>query len=694
MTTTIITEKPSVAREIAAIVGATERRDGYIRGNGYIVTWAIGHLVNLAMPEEYGAKGFRRENLPIVPKAFVLQPRRIKAEKGYKPDTGVLKQLRVIRESFNECDRIIVATDAGREGELIFRYIYSFLNCQKPFDRLWISSLTDKAIKKGMQQLKKGGDYDKLYFAAKARSEADWLVGINATQALSIAAGQGVFSLGRVQTPTLSMICKRYLENRDFVSIPYWQLQLQTVKGNTTFTAILNEKFECYERAVEILRRIERCNTVYVHSVDKKLINQQPPLLFDLTTLQKEANIKYDFSADKTLTIAQKLYESKLITYPRTGSRYLTDDVFESIPKLLVCLHSHQQFGEYAAGLSSLNKRSVNGKKVTDHHAIIITENHASDLPNDERKIYDMIAGRILESFSLKSIKKVTTVIFSCADIQFEAKGSELHQAGWKSVWNDKDEKEDNKLLPILIKGEKLPIDEVVLQEKKTNPKPIHTEATLLSAMENAGKEVDDVEERDAMKESGIGTPATRAAIMETLFARDYIQRKKKSLVPTEKGLAVFEAVKNKLIADVAMTGNWENSLTKIESGNLSAETFKNGIEDYTRQVTKELLDCQFPFSEENNYTCPKCKTGKVIFYPKVVKCNKPDCGFLIFRTISEKKLTDAQIGALLKLGKTPVIKGFKSKKGKLFNVVLAINEQYKTVFVFPEKKYSNYKRK
>ena len=686
----IIAEKPSVAREIAAIVGASSKEDGYMQGKGYMLTWALGHLITLAMPEDYGFTGFNREHLPIIPETFQLIPRQVKAEKGYKPDGGALKQLKIIKTVFEQCDKIIVATDAGREGELIFRYIYSHLNYRKPFDRLWISSLTDKAIKEGLQNLKAGSDYDNLYHAAKARSESDWLVGINASQSLSIAAGRGTYSLGRVQTPTLAMICKRFLENKHFVPVPFWQVKVQTEKMNIPFAAISKEKYEQKDKANEVLRLLQKGKTITVKSVERKEVNQEPPLLYDLTTLQKEANSKHGFSADKTLSIAQKLYESKLITYPRTGSRYISADVFDEIPQLIDGLKSHSHFGTYAQTMDNivLNVRSVDDKKVTDHHALIITENPAKDISGDDRTIYEMVAGRMLEAFSQKCVKDATTITLTCGDTIFEIKGSTVKQAGWRAVFNEKEEKDDEESnLPNLSEGEQLPVLQADVLEKQTKPKPLHTEASLLSAMESAGKEVENEAEREAMKESGIGTPATRAAIIETLFSRDYIRREKKSLVPTDKGLAVYDIVKDKRIADVAMTGNWENALAKIELGEMNTNTFRQATEVYTRQITTELLNTSIAVADNNACDCPKCKSGKVIFYPKVAKCNNVDCGLMVFRNRSEKELTDKQIADLLTTGKTSVIKGFKSKGGKSFDAVLKFDADYNVVFDFPEKK-------
>ncbi|KAA6300116.1 MAG: DNA topoisomerase 3, partial [Candidatus Ordinivivax streblomastigis] len=445
MKTAIIAEKPSVAREIAGIVGACAKEDGFMHGNGYMVTWAFGHLITLAMPEEYGFTGFNREHLPIIPPSFKLVPRQIREGKEYKADASALRQLKIIRHVFESCDSIIVSTDAGREGELIFRLIYTYLNCTKPFKRLWISSLTDKAIKEGLQKLKQGSDYDSLYHAAKARSEADWLVGINASQALSIAAGQGTYSLGRVQTPTLAMICKRYMENKNFVSVPFWQVRVQTEKAGIPFVALSGERYENRQNADAVLRLLQENKTLQVQSVKKKEVNQESPLLYDLTTLQKEANSKHGFSADKTLSIAQKLYEAKLTTYPRTGSRYISADVMEEIPELIKSLEQYSRFAVYAGEIKNtpLNLRSVDDKKVTDHHALIITGNMPKDLPPEEKTIYEMIAGRMLEAFSERCVKDATSITLVCGDVLFEVTGSIIKQAGWRKVFNEKEDNED-----------------------------------------------------------------------------------------------------------------------------------------------------------------------------------------------------------------------------------------------------------
>ena len=687
----LIAEKPSVAKDIARIIGATGRNDGYLSGNGYMVTWAFGHLIQLAMPEAYGVANFRRESLPVIPERFQLIPRQVKAEKGYKADPGVLKQLKVIKDVFDRCDRIIVATDAGREGEAIFRYIYSYTGCTKPFVRLWISSLTDKAIREGLENLKDGREYDNLYRSAKARSEADWLIGINATQALSVAAGQGVFSLGRVQTPTLVMICSRFLENRNFVPTKFWQLKASTASGGISFTAQSTAKWEQQPEAIAALQRVKDAGQLAVKSVERKETSQEPPLLYDLTTLQKEANTKLDFSADKTLSIAQSLYEKKVMSYPRTGSRYISEDVFDEMPGRVALLGQYPRFAGYAAGLNgvTLNRRSVNDGKVTDHHALIVTENLPGELSKDERAVYELVAGRMLEAFSGRCVKDVTTAVLSAGDTDFTVKGAVMKEAGWRGVFSGQETGEDEETvnLPPLQEGENLPISNMELLEKHTKPKPLHTESSLLAAMENAGKELEDTGLNASLKDAGIGTPATRAAIIETLFARQYIVREKKNLVPTDKGLAVYRIVKDKKIADVEMTGMWETALAKIEAGSMDADTFRKGIEVYTRQITAELLSVQLSVATGETCPCPKCGSGRILFYPKVAKCSNVDCTLTMFRNKCDKQLSDKQIVELVTKRKTGLIKGFKGKNGKAFDASLVLDGEFNVAFSFPEKK-------
>lgn len=699
----IIAEKPSVAKSIAAIVGANNKKDGYIEGNGYAVTWAFGHLVGLAMPEHYGIEGFKRENLPILPTEFKLLPRQVKEGKEYKNDPGVMKQLKVIKELFGRGDEIIVATDAGREGELIFRYIFEYIGSSLPFRRLWINSLTDRAIRDGFQTLRPGSDYNNLYASAKARSTADWLVGINASQALSISAGYGVWSLGRVQTPTLAIICSRYLENKDFKPQTYFRLKLHTAKDAVAFPALSVDKFVTRTIAEEVTAQVKAAGAVQVTSVERKEVKQEPPLLYDLTTLQKEANSKHGFSADKTLSIAQALYEAKKISYPRTGSRYISEDVLEEIPHLIAMLRSHPLFGAYIDSRfdTTLNTRSVDDTKVTDHHALIITEDPASGLSDDEQLIYDMVAGRMLEAFGERCIKENTTVSLEARGVHFSCKGSVTLVPGWRAVFNFKDEPNDSEddnttVLPALVEGDSLTIRDCEIQEKQTKPRPLHTESSLLAAMESCAKELENEEEREAIKECGIGTPATRAAIIETLFSREYIVRDKKSLVPTNKGLVVYLAVKDKKIADVAMTGQWEQALNKIASGDMDATTFHKGIEVYASQITAELLSAAIERTDNRNTCpCPKCKSGNVVIYNKVAKCQNENCGLTVWRFIAKKELTDGQLTDLLMNGKTSLIKGFvSSKTGSTFEAAIKFDADYKTVFEFPQNKGGSKKRR
>jgi DNA topoisomerase-3 len=595
----VIAEKPSVARELAKVFGATTKRDGYIEGKGYSFTWAFGHLLQLAPPQEYGFIGWRRQHLPMLPKKFKLSVRKIKTKDGFIEDPLVRKQLDIIKKLFDEATEIIVATDAGREGELIFRYIYYYLKCKKPFKRLWISSQTDEAIKEGFRNLKPGTDYDTLFNSAHCRSESDWLVGMNATQALSIAAGnRTVLSLGRVQTPTLAMICARYIETKNFVPKLFYQLSIMLDKDGQQFKAMSVASFDKKEDAQVLFDKIQDVNSGFpfgalIKDVESKPRKEPPPLLHDLSSIQQEANKKKGYTADQTLSILQSLYEGKLISYPRTGSRYIGDDVFAGIPKLIDQLKGHPEFGKSAEFLSTvpLNKRSVNAKKVTDHHAILPTGEVPYHLSSDKQAVYDMVVGRMLEAFHKECIKELTKITIESGS-EFVANGTVIRSAGWRSVLNDPEEdskSEESLSLPKVKKEELLPIVDKALVEKQTKPKPLYNEASLLKALETSGKEIEDEELRYAMKDSGLGTPATRASIIETLITREYIKREKRNLVPTDKGLAVYEVVKDQMIAQAELTGQWEKRLEEIRSG-ASVSEFKEEITTYTRTITEQLL--------------------------------------------------------------------------------------------------------
>ena len=706
MTTCIIAEKPSVARDIARIVGATSKQDGYLastpsadfqlEGRGYVVTWAMGHLIALAMPEAYGFSAYKAEDLPIRPNPFQLVVRQVRKDKEYISDPAALKQLKVIRSCFDKADRIIVATDAGREGELIFRYIYQHLGCRKPFDRLWISSLTDKAIREGLSNLKPGSHYDNLYHSAKARSEADWLVGINASRALSIVR-KGGYSLGRVQTPTLAMVCRRYIENRDFSSVPFWKLSVLMEKEGLSLKAVGKEDYESEASAQTALALLRSQSRLKVESVARrvdehgriKVTQTAPPLLYDLTALQKDANRRHGFSADKTLSIAQNLYEKKITTYPRTGSRYISEDVFEEVPVLL------RKIGMPLS--NPLNRHSVDNAKVTDHHAIIPTDETPSGLSTDETTIYQMVVNRFVEAFSPNSEEERMLVRFTDGTNTFTWKACRQISLGWKAVQKGKEveaeKKEDSdeqilSSLPTLTEGEILTLVDAEITEHKTKPKALYTEATLLSAMENAGKEVENTESKKAMAECGIGTPATRANIIETLILRDYIRREKKAIIPTEKGLAVYEIVKDKKIANAEMTGVWELALAAIEAGQMPAEKFAQGINSYVGTICEELLALSSQVQKSYpTYRCPKCGSESVGIYAKIAKCRHEGCDFHVFREVCGTLLTEDNIRDLITTGRTPVLKGLTSKAGKKFNARLVLKDDYTTTFEFEQNK-------
>lgn len=575
-------------------------------------------------------------------------------------------------------DRIVVATDAGREGELIFHYIYSFLECRKPVVRLWISSLTDKAIREGLQNLRPGEEYDNLYLSAKARSEADWVVGINASQALAIAAGRGVWSLERVQTPTLAIIYSRYLENKAFEPATYFQFKLSTAKDATLFAALSTQRFNDKEAAQSAYATVMDADKVRVVTVEHKEVKEQPPLLYDLTTLQKDANTRYDFSADKTLGITQTLYEKKHITYPHTGSRYIPEDVVAEIRPLLAALQEHPKFGREAAAVSGseIDRRNIDNDKVADHHTLLITEVAPASLPSEEQTIYNLIAGRMVEAFGGVCVKDISTARLECGGMEVVTKGTVVREGGWRKVWREPEERTDDTTaaLPALQEGDVLSVKGCDVACKQTKPRPIHTESSLLDAIETVGRSLTDEAEREAMKDSGIGTPATRAAIIETLFARDYIRREKKSLVPTDKGLAVYGIVKDK----------------KIATGEMDAFTFHRGIEVYAAQIAKELLAVKMENSQEQGgAVCPRYEK-QVVLYPKVANCQNIDYGLTVWRTIARKELTDAQITDLVTKGKTSVIKGFTKSSGETFEAAVMLDKEYKTVFDFAPRNKTN----
>ncbi|GAA4509678.1 DNA topoisomerase 3 [Sphingobacterium thermophilum] len=696
----VIAEKPSVARDLARVMGAKNVKDGYIEGNGYAFTYAFGHLVQLCTPQAYGYTTWSASNLPIIPEKFGLEVKKVRKDGKLMDDSGALKQINIIKSLLDKAEEIIVATDAGREGELIFRNIYYYLGSKVPFKRLWISSQTDKAIREGFANLKEGTEYDSLYQSARSRAEADWLIGINATQAITLAAGnRGLLSLGRVQTPTLAMICSRYLENKNFKPEPFYKIQAGFEKDNIAFKAT-SDKIDKKQVAEETIANLAVGMKAKVVKVEAKETKEQPPLLFDLTSLQQDANKKYGYSADQTLGIAQNLYEKKVITYPRTGSRYIGEDVYEQMESLFqhLAATAEESIATIAKNLigKKLNKRSVDDKKVTDHHALLVTDEKPGPMTQEQRNIYNMIAKRMVESFSDVCLKDITTVTIDAEGVGLIAKGTVIKQYGWRLSADqvempDEDKGGDeqdneNAQLPKLSAEDLLEILTLDLSERFTKPKPIHTEASLLKAMETSGKEIEDEELRQAMKDCGLGTPATRAFIIETLFQREYIKRDKKKLIPTEKGLAVYNLVKDRSIAKVTLTGKWEQKLEEIRANKVSYDVFMKHIKDYTVKITNELLQLRISFAQQEikplqkgKIKCPKCPNGQIQLYEKIAQCDHyaRGCDFKIWRTLNGVYLDEKEMKNLLEKGKTSELKGVKTKDGQLVDAPL-IFENFK----------------
>lgn len=727
---TIIAEKPSVGVEYAKITGCRTRQDGYFEGgrlNGEPcrVTWALGHLLELSEDESTKALHWKAENLPVVPERFTLAPR---AGKDRKPDPGYLKQLKVIEKLFEETDVIVNGGDAGREGEVIQRWIYDYLcernpRCRKPTKRLWISSLTDDAIRDGLKNLLPGEDFVPLYEAGMARAVADWLVGINATEALTLAVKKAnpsekrVFSLGRVQTPILALVCSRYLENKAFKPVPFWTVKLTSESRGFTFSVDSDKRFDSYGAAEAVTKRAA-VGLLTVTGAEHKNRTIEPPLLHDQTSIQQEAAKRYDMTPEETLATVQKLYEAKLVTYPRTGSRFIPKDVLNTIPERLKNLAANAQDPAIKAaatmmstiGAGSLGRRSVNDGKVTDHHALLVEKTPPGDLSGKELKIYNLIAERMLEAFAAPCQCDVLAVKFSCADEAFSASATRIVKSGWKAVRGEvlteetDDGKEPEKKLPELAVGDTLVVKKAETVQGQTKPKPIYTYDSLLEAIKTAGKDSDDDDIKAAMQNIGIGTAATRAGILKILFdVRKYIKKEGKKVIPTETGLEVYNLVKEMAIADVAMTGRWEIALTMIAEGKMRSGDFEKKIRMFTGQITSQILGSSVSggfarVAEAENITCPLCGATMKVWDTNVACINKA-CGLSAMRTIAGKTLGPSMMKNLLENGKTGLIKGFKNKEGKSFDARLKLviiekeGRKYgNTQFVFDDKKFNNKK--
>ena len=582
-----IAEKPSVAKDLAEILGAKTRRDGFFEGNGYQVTWTFGHLCTLKEPHDYNEKwkSWRLESLPIIPESFGIK---------VIEDNGVKKQFSVIENLVKSAETVVNCGDAGQEGELIQRWVLQKANCKVPVKRLWISSLTEEAIRKGFKELKEAKNYDRLYAAGSARAIGDWLLGINATRLFSTKFGKGttVLSIGRVQTPTLALIVQRQKEINAFKQEEYWELK--TIYRETEFSCQIN-RLKTREKAQKGLEYLLN-KPFEITSFEQKEGKEGNPRLFDLTGLQVEANKKKGYSAEETLKYVQSLYEKKLVTYPRVDTTYLSEDLHPKIPGILSNLEDYQAYvNPLLQKPLPKNKQIFDDKKVSDHHAIIPTGIKPGAWSMDEKIIYDMISRRFIAVFYPECKVSNTTVLGKVDELIFKATGKQILEPGWRLLYqNDKKEEEEKKAdeektLPLFTEGESGPHEPFIHQGKTTPPKP-YTEATLLRAMETAGKLVEDEEMRDMLKLNGIGRPSTRANIIETLFKRRYIEKEKKNILATETGINLIDTIQNDLLKSVELTGQWERKLRLIEKGEYEMQTFKAELIKLVRELTDEVI--------------------------------------------------------------------------------------------------------
>ncbi len=649
----VITEKPSVARDIASVLKISDRKNGYIEGRGCAITWAFGHLVTLLDPGEYdpALKKWRLDALPFIPDEFRLK---------LIDNSGVAEQFETIKRLCAEAEEIVCATDAGREGELIFRYILALSGCEdKPIRRLWLSSLTPDAIQEAFKDLKDGHAYDNLYAAAKCRSESDWIVGLNATRYYTVRHGRLgssddriLWSVGRVQTPVLAMIVQRDDEILQFRPRPFWEL---TTKYRDVVFKYSGDRFEQPEKAQALLDKITG-QPFAVTAVTGRQKKDQPPQLFDLTTLQREVNKSHGLSAADTLAATQNLYESKLVTYPRTDSRYLSADMKPRLPKIFDQLKAAraEQIAPLNLARLPFTKRIVDDKKVTDHHAIIPTGITPRKLGRNEQLVYDAITTQFIAAFYPVCIKMITTVDGASNEVRFQAKGTQVIEPGWTVLFPKKgkkqgeDEDDDDQTLPDFKKGES-GAHEPGLREGKTKPPKHFTENSLLGAMEAAGKWVDDDTLREALKERGIGTPATRAAIIETLLRRNYIRREKKQIRATDMGRCLIALVQDPLLKSPEMTGEWEEQLKRIERGEAESSGFMSGIIQYTRSLIDSGSSIRLDTDRLGD--CPLC--GKEVIKGKTAYgCSgwKDGCSFVLESRYKELELTPNQIQVLLQM--------------------------------------------
>ena len=679
----VIAEKPSVAMSLAAVLGATERKDGYLEGSGYLVSWCVGHLLELAQPEAYKEQyaKWRYEDLPILPENWKYE-----VPKDKKTQLALL--CRLMKDK--RVDSVVCATDAGREGELIFRLVYEYAGCKKPMERLWISSMEDAAIREGFDHLRPGSDYDKLYDAAVCRAGADWLIGINATRLFSVLYGV-TLNVGRVMSPTLALLVQRESDIESFISKPFYVPEI-TCGGFTASGEKMTERSEA-----EKIRMDCDHNSAFVRSVEKQVKTIQPPRLYDLTTLQRECNRIYGYTAQQTLDYVQSLYEKKLATYPRTDSQYLTKDMQATAASLILWLRDNMPFGKGCAGEPDID-RVTDDSKVTDHHAIIptveIARTDLSELPSGERDVLTLLAVRLLCATTQANRFEAVTAMLDCQGYTFTAKGKTILQSGWKeverihrmSIRQSETEHRENEdaALPVLKEGQTFETVSASLREGKTSPPKHYTEDTLLSAMETAGAE----DMPDDAKRKGLGTPATRAATLEKLVSAGFVQRKKKQLIPTEKGKNLIAVLPDNIKSPI-LTAEWESMLKQVEHGELSATSFMDQIADMSRTLVKEHTAPEkrfadlFPSSRETAHeavgVCPRCGApvyeGKKGFF-----CGNRECSFALWKdnrffSSKKKSITKSVAAALLKEGRISMSGLYSEKTGKTYDAEVILDD-------------------
>lgn len=624
-----IAEKPSVARDIADILGAKSRKDGYFEGNGYQITWTFGHLCGLLEPHEYAPewKAWALSQLPMIPSKFGIK---------VMNDSGIQKQFKVIEQLVSTADEVVNCGDAGQEGELIQRWVLQKALCKCPVKRLWISSLTEESIREGFKNLKTAEEYKNLYEAGLSRAIGDWLLGMNATRLYTLKYGRNrqVLSIGRVQTPTLALIVNRQKEIEQFKPEPYWELK--TRYRNTIFSSSKG-RFSTVEEGSELLEKVKQAPFEITDIVTKKG-TESAPKLFDLTSLQVECNKKFGFSADETLKIIQSLYEKKITTYPRVDTTFLSDDIYPKIPGILKGLKDYESLTtSLLAGKLPKSKKVFDNAKVTDHHAIIPTGVYPSALSDNEKKVFDLVARRFIANFYPECKISTTTVSGEANKVEFRVNGKQILEPGWRVVFEKsksdvEENEEEESTLPIFEKGESGE-HEPMLGEKWTSPPKPYTEATLLRAMETAGKLVDNDELRDVMKENGIGRPSTRAAIIETLFKREYIRKERKNLIATPTGVELIDTISEELLKSAELTGLWEKKLRQIEKGGYEAKVFLDELKEMVRvivfNVKSENKTAPKKETPEGS-TCPVCGKGVILKGKSAYGCSRwnEGCGF------------------------------------------------------------------